>query len=179
MQKPMDDRTKHRTNGDIINWLETVLKARFSNAKIDVRDTRHISLSRFIRGNGFHVCFQNMIWQTYQISVDVTAFVSAGDSHQMVFVIYKDRPISLRDISQLLGYSRVANPLGSLLISTEGITSAVSSLLTVYGRTDILEYQWEKGKVARSIVIGTWNQKTKAPEPASILPPGSQMFGNA
>jgi len=67
----------------------------------------------------------------------------------------------------------VARPLLSYLISTKGVGSAVIGLISRYDRTDILEYDWQKGRAPRTIVLGTWDVSTKNLEPASILPPGA------
>ncbi len=158
---------------DVMAWLDRVLRERFSGAEVDVRDTRGSSLSSYIRQNGLHYYFPSNIWQTFEIRVDITAFMVYRERPALVFVECKTIPISLMHVSQLLGYSRVARPLLSYLVSTKGIGNAVVGLISRYNRTDILEYDWEKGRTPRTIVLGTWDISTKNLEPASILPPGA------
>ena len=157
---------------DVITWLGRILREQFSGAKVDVRDTHAFPLNEYIKRNGLQEYFQTDIWQTFDIRVDITAFMFYRERPALVFVECKIIPISLLHISQLLGYSRVAHPLLSYLISTKGIGSAVVGLISRYDRTDILEYEWQKGRVPRTIVLGTWNMGTKNLEPASVLPPG-------
>lgn len=76
-------------------------------------------------------------------------------------------------ISQLLGYSRIANPLFSFLISTKGIGPSVKAFLLRYDRTDVLEYNWDKGRQPRSIILATWNEHSRQIDMASLLPPGA------
>lgn len=158
---------------DAIAWLSRILRERFPGAGVDVRDTHAFPLNKYIKRNGLQQYFQSDIWQTFEIRVDITAFIIHRERPALVFVECKMRPISLLHVSQLLGYSRVARPLLSCLISTRGIGNAVMGLVSRYDRTDILEYDWQKGKTPRTIVLGTWNISAKNLEPASVLPPGA------
>ncbi len=157
---------------DVVTWLSRALKDKYIKAKIDVRDTHARPLNDYITRNDLANYFRTDMWRTFEINVDITAFVTYGGAFDLCFVECKLTPISLGDVSQLLGYSRVANPLFSLLISARGIGSSVSDLLKVYSRTDILEYCWEKGKAPRTIILGTWNTGAKTVESASVLPAG-------
>ncbi len=158
---------------DIVAWLGRVLSGKFSKAKVDVRDTRGSSLNHYIRKHGLLNYFHSNIWQTFEIRVDITAFLMYRGQPELVFVECKTVPISFLHISQLLGYSRVALPLSSYLVSSNGIGTSVQSLITKYGRSDILEYHWGKGEFARSIIIGKWDSNLKTIDPNTVLPPGS------
>ncbi len=161
---------------DVMVWLDRILKESFSGSKVDVRDTHALPLNEYIKKNSLEQYFQSSIWQTFEIRVDVTAFMIYRSQPALVFVECKMIPISLLHISQLLGYSRVARPLLSYLISTKSVGSAVASLISEYGRTDILEYDWQKGKVPRTIVLGVWDTTTRSLEPTSVLPPTSRGY---
>lgn len=158
---------------DVMDWLARVLRGRFAGCKVDVRDTHASPLNEYIKRNGLQQYFQSDIWQTYEIRVDITAFMVHRERPALVFVECKVIPISLQHVSQLLGYSRVARPLLSYLISTKGIGNAVTGLISRYDRTDILQYDWQKGKMPRTLVLGTWDISTKQLDPASVLPPGA------
>lgn len=158
---------------DVITWLARILRERFPGAEVDVRDTHAFPLNEYVKRNGLQQYFQSNIWQTFEIRVDITAFMIHREKPTLVFVGCKIIPISLLHISQLLGYSCVARPLLSYLISTKGIGGAVVGLISRYDRTDILEYDWQKGRTPRTIVLGTWDINTKNLEPASVLPPGA------
>lgn len=160
---------------DVVVWLRGFLRGRLRGATIDVHDTHARPLNEYVQRNNLQHYFQDDAWQTYEIRVDVTAFINQRGRPGLVFVECKTVPISLMHVSQLLGYSRVAQPLLSYLISTAGFTNAVTSLVLRYDRTDILEYYWEKGRQARSIVLATWDESSKQIEASSILPPGTAM----
>lgn len=158
---------------DVIAWLRRLLRERFSGAEVDVRDTHASPLNEYIKRNGLERYFENNIWQTYEIRVDITAFIAHRGKPEIAFVECKLIPISLLHISQLLGYSRVAHPSLSYLISTKGIGNAVIALISRYDRTDILEYEWQKGRMPSTLVLGTWDIATKRLDPTSVLPPGA------
>ncbi len=160
---------------DVTAWLARVLGSRFPRCEVDVRDTHASSLNEYIKRNGLQRHFRSDIWQTYEIRVDITAFMVHRDRPELVFVECKVIPISLLHVSQLLGYSRVAYPLMSYLISTEGIGNAVAVLISRYDRIDILQYFWEKGKQPRSVILGKWNEQLKEVDVSSILPPGASL----
>ncbi|MCL0104839.1 hypothetical protein M1O57_04545 [Dehalococcoidia bacterium] len=158
---------------DVIEWLGAFLGGRLRGAAIDVRDTHLGPLNEYVQRHGLQKYFEDDAWQTYEIRVDVTAFTNRRGKPGLVFVECKVVPISLTHVSQLLGYSRVARPLLSYLISTAGIGDSVKALLLRYDRTDILHYYWEKGKQPRSIIVAKWDEQSKNIEASSILPPGT------
>lgn len=158
---------------DVINWLGGILRTRFRGSEIDIRDTHSLLLNKYIRSHGLLQYFQGNIWQTYDIRVDVTAFIKSQKSNGLVFVECKTTNISLLNVSQLLGYSRVALPLSSYLVSSAGIGTSVQSLITKYGRSDILEYYWGKGEVPRKMIVAKWDSNLKSIDPNSVLPPGA------
>jgi len=158
---------------DIANWLQELLIGRFHGATIEVRDTHASPLNEYIIRHGLQKYFEGDQWQTYDIQVDLTAFIESKKRKGLVFVECKIVNITLIHISQLLGYSRVALPLSSYLISSKGIGGGVQSLITRYDRSDILEYQWVKGQLPKRIIIAKWDKNLKGIDSNSVLPPGS------
>lgn len=165
--------TEKQMYPDVAKWLHELLKGRYQAAKFEVRDTHAAPLNEYITRHGLQDYFDGDQWQTYDIRVDLTAFVKSKNSKGLVFVECKITSVTLLNISQLLGYSRVALPLSSYLISSKGIGGNVQSLITTYARSDILEYHWEKGASPRKIVIAKWDYSSKTIDSNSVLPPGS------
>jgi hypothetical protein len=159
--------------GDVRQWLCILLAGKFPNAHIDVRDTHASPLNEYINKHSLQDYFESDLWQTYDIHVDLTAFIKSDRRTDLVFVECKIIPISLLHVSQLLGYSRVALPLFSYLISSANIGSAVKALIMRYDRTDILEYHWEKGQFPRRIIIAKWDFNSKSIDLTMVLPPGT------
>ncbi len=129
-----------------------------------VSDTSRVSLSRFLEQKGLSELFLD--YQTYEISVDITGIVQ-GKHPSLAFVECKLATLTLRDVSQLLGYSKVAKPIFSILISPTGISKALSLLLKVYRRYDVLEYAEDQ-----RLMVGIWDAICKTVDPATLIPPG-------
>ena len=142
-------------------WLERRLKEEWKQGDIFAYDTHDKRLSDFINENGLHEFVQDHAYSSFDIKVDITGFIRNKSNSGMVFVECKIPQASLRDLGQILGYSRIARPLQSYLISNTGISPYLKSLITVYGRRDVLEYYEERGTQPRMIEIRKWNQATE------------------
>ena len=164
--------TEEEMYPDVMGWLNTILPVRFPGSHTEVHDTHRYPLKDYIAKRGLGGFFASDLWQTYDIQVDITAFVQFEKRNGLIFVECKIVPISLLHASQLLGYSRVALPLVSLLISSQGIGSSLTGLLLTYGRMDIIEYHWEKGKQPLRMVLARWDEATKSVDSNTILPRG-------
>lgn len=156
---------------DVISWLNTFLHTRFPKAEVDVRDTHAMNLNAFVLRNGFHHYFESDVWRTFEIKVDITGFLVVRGRPGTIFVECKNRSMSLRDVSQLLGYCRVAKPLSAYLVSPYGAGNAVRTLILEHDRADLLEYDWPRGRPPRYITIAKWDRVHKGLDALSLLPP--------
>jgi len=154
---------------DVCAWFKRILKTRFKEANICVEDTSRQILSKWLVKKGFHKFFPE--YQTYEIEVDVTGVIKGFNEAYLGLIECKLNKITLRDLSQLLGYSKVALPLYSLILSPKGISRSMNLLLNVARRNDILYYSTD-----RHIVIGRWSERRKEPDFSSIIPKGSRVF---
>jgi predicted Rdx family selenoprotein len=150
---------------DVAAWLKQKLKEKYRNKAIETYDTHAKYLNKFLISEGLHTFCSD--FQSYEIKVDVTGTVIWDDKLDLVFVECKLLPITLRDISQLLGYSRVAIPIHSILLSPEGLSSSVAYLFNTLKRYDVLKYDDRK-----NIMIGKWKETSKDLDPTSIIPKG-------
>lgn len=147
-------------------WLESVLAPRNRRARIKAFDTSSVQLYRWLERNGFESLFPEYL--AYDIRVDVTAVIRTAKSAHLAFVECKLQPITLKDISQLLGYCRVAQPQAAWIISPAGISSHASYLLKAYHRYDVLNFD-----AAKRIRIANWDWDRGEIDASSVLPPGS------
>lgn len=83
----------------------------------------------------------------------LTGVILLNDKAELAFVECKLSKITLKDVSQLLGYSKVACPVHSFIISPKGMSNAVSYLLQTLRRYDILAYSEN-----RKIRVGSWDE---------------------
>ena len=146
------------------SWLEKILQSRFKRAKILVADTSKKVLSRWLFEKGYHKHFKD--YSTYEIEVDVTGVIET-EKTELAFVECKLNKITLRDLSQLLGYSKVALPLFSIIASPKGISDSMNLLFNVSPRNDVLYYTDNK-----HIVIGKWDETRREIDQSSIIPKG-------
>lgn len=142
---------------DVRAWLTRFLAERNRGARINVFDSSRRSLARLINETGF---FQNLRpeWKSWDVHVDVVGFVRTDTDTQIALVECKLTPLTLSHLSQTIGYSRIVLPELSILISPEGSSSSLQSLLVTYGRTDVLRYSVRDGQVAHSVAVARWNQ---------------------
>jgi len=150
---------------DIVKWLKSYLKDRHSHSEIQVYDTHKINLSRFIVDQKLHKFFSE--YNAFEIKVDITAIIRAKKRISLAFVECKVKPITLRDVGQILGYSLVAKPEYAFIVSPEGISDSLNALFRSFGRYDILEYA-----PGRKIRIVQWDLTRKEIDSRTLLPPG-------
>lgn len=153
---------------EITKWLLNYLRSHYRRAKIFVEDTHRVNLSDFLERLGMKDRFPE--YTAYDIKVDITGLIVKHQQADLVFVECKLHAIRLLDVGQLLGYSLVAKPIHSFLLSPNGISVPLYNLLKIYGRYDILNYG--KGLVLK---LAQWDTRKKEPFWTSLLPPGEYL----
>ena len=141
----------------VCQWLAGFMQSRHRDAKIHVFDASRKSLARLINETGL---IKNLPaeWQSWEIYVDVVGFAITPKATVLGFAECKNEAITLSHLSQLLGYSRVALPQYSILIAPQGASDALRSLLVTFGRTDVLQYHTQKGRLPRSVAVARWDE---------------------
>jgi len=141
---------------DIINWLRNRLNGEFGKKahRIQVLDTHDSDLKNFIIQLNYQKFFPE--FTTYQIRQDITGFIEFSDRVDLVFVECKNSYLSLIHLSQLIGYSSIALPIYSILLSPQGLGSTLKKLLFTYNRKDVLEF-----KPKRKIQVVKWDFNKK------------------
>ena len=150
---------------EVMAWLKRALRDIRPRADVTTYDTSTVALRRFLEDNGLQEFFPQ--YQSYDIHVDVTGVVRTKREAHLAFVECKLNQIALRDLSQLLGYSRVAAPIYAIILSPAGIGAAMTYLLRTYGRFDVLEY----GK-GRRLKVATWDADRREVRIPTLIPPG-------
>lgn len=152
----------------VSRWLEGYLRSRHKKANIRVFDASKKSLARLINETGFTANLPNE-WPSWDIFVDIVGFIMTSRATQLAFVECKNTPLTLRDVSQLLGYSRVALPQYSFILAPQGPSDALLSLLQTFNRLDILNYSYHQGTLPRSIIVGRWDETANTIDIGSII----------
>ncbi|OLS16537.1 MAG: hypothetical protein HeimC3_53790 [Candidatus Heimdallarchaeota archaeon LC_3] len=153
---------------DVVFWLKKHLEEKFKSKKILVSDTSSKNLSSWLYENKLDIFFEYS--ETFEIQVDITGAIidENKNSGNFSFIECKLNKISLKDISQLIGYSKVARPVNSIILSPEGYTDAVNNLFVKYRRYDILEYQRN-----RRIIVAKWDEGRKSLDNRFLIPRGT------
>ena len=140
---------------DVIEWLKKNLEQKFGKKakNIIVLDTHDSDLLNFIMQLNYQKFFPE--FSTYKIRQDITGFIEYEDKVELVFVECKNTILSLIHLSQLIGYSCIALPIYSILLSPQGMGQTLNKLLKSYNRLDILEF-----RPKRMIQVIKWD-KTK------------------
>lgn len=152
---------------DVCVWLRRFLRDRHKRHRVLVADTSRLRLSNWLESNRLHRFFPD--YEAYDIRVDVTGAFYTKRRAALAFVECKLKPIILRDISQLLGYSRVAQPSYSIITSPAYISTPVAHLLCVMERVDVLHYGLADEKRMR---VAQWDAERKTIVAATVLPRG-------
>ena len=153
---------------EVASWLDRYLRGRYPKATVAAHDTHSMELSAFLRRENLHAPFKD--YDAYEIQVDVTGIVKTPDSIRLAFVECKIGPITLRDVGQLLGYSLVARPEWSYLLSPAGLSDRLNTLLVTFGRQDVLNYARN-----RAIRLATWNVGRREVDLSTLIPKGSHI----
>ncbi len=148
----------------MLEWLQTHLENKHPKATIKTYDVHAVDLSDFIQRNKYTKFFPE--YATYKIRVDLLGVILEKDKCNLVFVEVKDTPLSLINLSQLLGYCKILRPEFAFLISPKGLSKPLGQLLVHFNRLDILEF--DKNKFVR---VAKWNPTRNAIENDSIIPP--------
>ena len=93
--------------------------------------------------------------------------IKRKDRAYLAIIECKIDEISLRDLSQLIGYSKVCLPIFSLIISPKGISKTLHLLFNVWKRYDVLTYSDK-----RRVSIAKWLVGGHDIDISSIIPPG-------
>jgi hypothetical protein len=137
-------------------WLEGFLKSRHPRAITRVFNSSTTKLTKLIEN---HNLMKNLPgeWHSWDIQVDIAGFSITKRKTVLAFVECKINTITLKDLSQLIGYTKVANPSYSFIISPQGPSDSLRVLLSTYGRLDVLEYDARMGELPKSIVVARWD----------------------
>ena len=148
---------------DIKNWLYTYLKEKYKGYTVETTfETYKKALDVVLRRKG--ITLKEAIGLS--IKIDIIGILKRGNIVKLVFVEVKDKPLTLKDLGQLWGYTQLINPIESFLISSEGLGS-LSYIFNVLRREDLLRYG-KKGE--RVMYVGRWDTRRKSIDYDSLIP---------
>src|SRR5690606_7552752 len=137
-------------------WLNVYLRDKYKGYYIETTiESSKINLDKVLRERKINLNEAMGL----SIKVDILGILTRANTDvQLVFVEVKNKPLTLKDIGQLWGYTKLINPKESFLISSEGLGS-LSYIFNVLKREDLLVYG-EKNE--RTMQIAKWDLQTKS-----------------
>jgi len=148
---------------DIKNWLDKYLKDKYKGYNVETTfETHKKALDAVL--NKRNIILKEAIGLS--IKIDVIGILKRGNILKLVFVEVKDKPLTLKDLGQLWGYTQLINPLESFLISSEGLGS-LSNIFNVLKREDLLRYG-KKGE--RFMRVAKWDVRRKSIDYNTLIP---------
>jgi hypothetical protein len=160
----------------VCKWLTNFLRGRHRKAQIRVFDTSKKSLARLIDENSLSVHLAPE-WRSWDIFVDIVGFIITAKTTELAFIECKNVPITLDHLSQILGYSRVAQPRYSFITAPQGVSGSLKTLLLTFNRTDILEYHYQPGNLPRSIMVTRWDETSQSIDTSSLITGDREHLG--
>lgn len=160
----------------VCDWLDHLLRGQHRDCSVKVFNASRKSLAGLVEKSGLMVNLPAE-WPSWDIHVDIVGFALNRDRTELAFVECKNTPITLGHLSQLLGYSRVARPQYSFILSPYGASDSLKSLLVTFQRTDILHYYQQKGKLSRSIIVARWDETANTIDCGSLIATDANYLG--
>jgi len=103
----------------------------------------------------------------FNIKIDVFSVILKKDNAELVLIECKNTRLALIHLSQLMGYSRIINPVCSILLSPEGVTTGLRNFLNNDQSLNLLNYGNNK-----KIAIAKWVKDRNEIDIMSCLPKG-------
>ena len=148
---------------DVKNWLDKYLKDKYKGYNVETTfETYKRALDVVLKKRG--IILNEAIGLS--IKIDVIGILRRGSDLRLVFVEVKDKPLDLKDLGQLWGYTQLINPLESFLISSEGLGS-LSYIFNVLKREDLLRYGIKGERFMR---VAKWDVRRKCIDYDTLIP---------
>lgn len=149
---------------DIEVWFKNYLEGKYGKYKVETTsETSRRYLDEILNERGIYIPEAIGL----KIKVDVVGFLTKKNSSpQLAFVEVKDQNLTLKDLGQLWGYTKLINPVESFLVSSKGV-GALEMIIKQYGRHDILRYG---AKHERLMQVAKWDVQRKSIDYATLMP---------
>ena len=97
---------------------------------------------------------------------DIVGILEKEGDIKLIFVEVKEKPLTLKDLGQLWGYTQLIDPEESFLISPNGLSS-LTRVFNILKREDLLIYGKNREKMMK---VAKWNKKRNTIDYDSLIP---------
>ena len=148
---------------EIQSWLQDYLKYRYKGYKIWTTSETH--------KRSLEIVLKNIIPPLPEIiglsiKIDIVGALKRGPNTRLVFVEVKNKPLTLKDLGQLWGYTQLVKPVEAFLLSSEGL-GTLSYILNVLKREDLLKYGDKEKRMMR---VAKWDIIRKTIDYDTLIP---------
>lgn len=149
---------------DIMSWLKYYLQDKYKKAQIETTfETSRRYLDEILQEKGIFIAEAVGV----KIKVDIVGFIIRPNKPpQLAFVEVKNTPLTLKDLGQLWGYTKLINPVESFLVSAKGI-GTLELIIKQYQRHDILRYGERNERLMK---VAKWDVKKGSIDYSTLLP---------
>jgi len=161
--------------GDIVQWLDKYLRENIPGSdfiKVVDSHSEYLCDSIYKIMKDVSQRYKEALPKDYiswMIKVDIYGLIGIKDKLKIILVEVKSSEVTLEHIAQLIGYAKIVKPDLAVMITPEGVSGPLFSLLVGYGRLDLLEYV-DRGNRPGKIHIVKWNINKKDIEHMWFLP---------
>lgn len=121
----------------LIRWATSYFKNKYKPTYIKFFDTSANYLNKFIIDNNL-VKFIKSDYLSWNIEVDIFGIMIKNNKSKIILIEAKNKKLSLMNLSQLIGYSKVVEPDFSFLISDKSASNNLHDVFKKYTRNDLL-----------------------------------------
>lgn len=148
---------------EISEWFGGYLAEKYKSINVETTyKTSKIALDNYLKSRDLDLVESIGLG----IKIDVVGIIRNKKNFQLAFIEVKDKPLTISDLGQLWGYTKLINPVESFLISTESVGS-LNYILKVLHREDILSYGLKEERFMR---VCRWDSQRKAIDYHTLLP---------
>lgn len=141
--------SEHDLYPPVKKWLDGYLKRNLQRCTIQTYIGADEYLSKILIREGLSNKIKNSPY--FDLKIDVFAVITKREKSGLVIVECKQESLGLASLGQSLGYSKIINPLHSILLSKKGMSRNLINFLELYENDELLHYGENK-----KIILSSW-----------------------
>ena len=150
----------------IKNWINDYLQRALKPQNIRTYVGANEFISKILIRENYSTKITNSHF--FNIKIDIFSVIVKNNKIKLVLIECKKNRLSLIHLSQLVGYSRVINPVCSILLSPEGLTTGLANFLDGDSTNNLLNYGNN-----RKIIVARWIKSRGEVDIINCVPKGS------
>lgn len=147
---------KQRCIQELREWLVEHCTCRFPKATVESFDEpRTVLLRDIMMRNGLESAWPES--STWSVTMDAVVLIRCASSVSLALAKLKANRIRIADVGEMAVSCQVIRPTFAFLLSPDGLSRSLLTLLQYFGRWDILKYH------EQFIRVGSWDSPNREP----------------